>query len=105
HAIVGDEPDQRRHEPPVSADHPTQQALVREVVDAARGTVTDARGVDDREVARLAARLEAALERGEDGLGYAEARAALDDHRVSALDQPRRRIGVEDPRGSHGPAL
>ena len=53
------------HQAPVAADHPPHHALVAEVIESAIAAVALPRGVDQREVARMAQALRIALAAGQ----------------------------------------
>src|SRR5262249_47630469 len=80
---------------PVPADHPLDQAFMREMVEAAILAVALARGIDQRQVSRLALRVGRLafageiklLERDRDLLGKADADEAAGCNRVAVADQ------------------
>lgn len=87
---------QPRRRAPMAADHAARHAGVAEMVDAALGAVTLAGGVHQREVARLAGRQEAPLQRVRHGLCVARADEARAGHRPARLHQPRRFLRCDD---------
>jgi hypothetical protein len=94
---------QARHQPPVAADHARHQALVAEVVEAARLAVALPGRIHQGQVARAARaalRLEEALfERDRDALGKADADEAAGGDRVAAADQAHRLARRNDLAG------
>jgi hypothetical protein len=99
---------QFRAQAPVAADHPFDQAFVRQVVQAFVFAVALPGGIDEREIARLAAahRIalvgpaaafeEARLQRQRDLFGKADAHKAAGGYRVAVTDQPHGFGGADD---------
>src|SRR5262249_45793293 len=106
-AIGDGEALQLRHQPPVAADHAAYQPLVAEMIESALLAVALARGIDQREIVRLADRLTtllvgrqvALLERPRTPLGEADADEAAGRDGVAVADEANRLGGADDLAG------
>ena len=103
--LVGqDELLQLRHQPPVTADHPRDESLVSEVIEAAFAAVSLPRGIDEREVARAPLRLlarrllreEVFLDRHGDTFGKADAYEPAGRDGVAIANQTHRLLRRDD---------
>ena len=91
-----------RRPDPVAADHLAHEALMREAVNAARLAVADAERMDEREIARRAARQKALLDGGEQRARLQQpAAAAHQRNRVAVADQRRGGFRRDELRARH----
>ncbi len=87
---------ERRHQAPVAADHACHQAVVAEVVEAARLAVALPRRVDEAQPARRALGEEALLERHRQPLGEADADEAAGGDGVAVAHELDRLGSADD---------
>ena len=95
---------QLRHQPPVPADHAPHQSFVAEMIEPALLAVALARGIDQREIARLVVRRDVLLflreverlQRHRDFFGETDADEAAGRDRVAVADQANRFLGADD---------
>ena len=101
HLVLQRQPAQRRHQTPVPADDPGDQALVGQVVQPLLPSVALPRGVDQGEPSRRPGLHEATLERRGERLGEPDSHESARGHGVPVQHDPRRRVRSDDLVPSH----